>query len=479
MKALHSRQVREGGYSFAYILVFLAILGALNWLADQYNKTYDATEQKLYSLSDQTLKVLDGLEGELTIYHFDQRSRFDLAKQNLVRYENASRKVSVRYIDPDSSPEKAKAMNVRTYGTTFVEIAGTREEADSTDEESITNAVIKLLKGEENTACFLTGHGEAEAGDSERDGFQTAADEIEAANFKTKTISLLENPEVPADCTALIVAGPQTGYLEPEVDILGEYVEGGGRLLLMIDYDQSPELVELAARWGVDIKDDLVIDVSGIGRLFGGSPLTPLVADYSSHPITEVMSNVAAFFPMVRSVVKGDSADNWTVTELLSTTSASFATADFRIESDELVRNADKETEGPINIAVAGVYEVPEPSSAADEDASEPDSSEDQEADEADLEEEESKPEGRIVIIGTSMFARNNFVSRGGNLDLLLNMVSWLSSDEDLISIRPKDPERTPLDLSESQMQRVFLGTVFLLPAVILIAGVRTWWMRR
>jgi ABC-type uncharacterized transport system involved in gliding motility auxiliary subunit len=209
MDWVKTRQTKYGAYSSVYILVFLAILVAANYLANTYNKSYDATKNKIYSLSDQTLKILDNLEQDVKIYYFDQRPRFTAARSKLVQYENASSRVSVDYVDPDSKPDMAQAMNVRTYGTVLVEMGGRREEASSTEEEQVTNAIIKLTKGEDKTACVVTGHGEGDIDDTERDGLSQAKTEIEGANYKIQKISLLEKPEVPSDCTLLIIAGPK------------------------------------------------------------------------------------------------------------------------------------------------------------------------------------------------------------------------------------------------------------------------------
>ena len=484
LDVLKSRQAKSGSYMVAYVLVFAAILVAVNYLGVRYNKTYDATENKLYSLSGQSIKVINGLEQDLKIYYFDQTPSFERVRGSLVQYENASSRVSVSYVDPDSRPELAREMNVRTYGTIYVEYAGNREEANSAGEEDITNAIIRVKKGQEKTACFLTGHGEADLEDSDREGFAGAKDETEGANYKTQTISLLENPEVPQDCTLVVVAGPANDYLEPEIDILKKYVESGGRMVFMLDYEKSPRLVEMLGSWGIRVKDDLIIDLSGIGQLFGGGPLTPLVAEYEPHAITDVMGSSATFFPMSRTVEPGDSVDDWTASKLFSTTAGSFATEDFEVVEGELRRNPDKETEGPISVGVAATFEVPSeaPSGDAenknDEDVEDEDVEDEANAAASDDDEEEEK-QGRVVVVGTSGFAKNNFLGRGSNLDLFLNILSWLSSDEDLISIRPKDPEDTPLDLSSSDMSRVFFLTVVGFPLVIIAAGINAWWRRR
>ncbi|MEX2304213.1 MAG: GldG family protein, partial [Bryobacterales bacterium] len=248
--SLKTRQAKSGAYMAVYVLVAFAILAAVNYLAVQYNKSYDATQSKLYSLSDQTLKILGDLEQDVKIYYFDRKTQFPRAEDMLVRYANASNKVTVDYIDTDSRIEVAEAMNVSKHGTVLVELGANREEASSINEEDITRAIIKATKGEEKKACLLAGHGEAGPEDQQRDGFSAAKQEIEGANYITETISLLERPEVPGDCTLLIVAGPDKDYLEPEIDILRKYVEGGGRALFMIDHEKSPRLVELVASWG-------------------------------------------------------------------------------------------------------------------------------------------------------------------------------------------------------------------------------------
>ncbi|MBI1353734.1 MAG: hypothetical protein GC160_05255 [Acidobacteria bacterium] len=479
---MQSRQVREGSYSGAYIVVVLAILVAVNWLANQYNKTYDATEAKLYSLSDQTLKILNDLPSDATIYYFNRRMDFERPDMNgvspkasLTRYDNASSKVEVDYVDPDANPERAELMNVRTYGTVLVEVAGRREEAKSPNEEDVTNALIKLLKGEEKTACILNGHGEAAPSDTEALGFSVAREAIQEANYKVQDVSLLENPQIPPACSLVIIAGPSTPLLEPEIGIVRDYVNGGGRLLLMIDHAKSPELATLAAEWGAQVNDDLVLDTTGIGRLFGGGPVVPLAMDYESHPITQPFISggrpTPTLFPLTRSVNAAEPAPaGWDVQELLKTSPNSLATKDY--DREEIVPDPAKDTEGPINLAVAAVHEVAAPAPA------EP-PAEGDDAKPADSEQKAKDLEARVVVTGTSRFARNSAIGSVGNRDLFMNMVNWLASDEDLISIRPKDPASTPMEMTESQMRWMFLGLVLGLPLVIVIAGVRTWWLRR
>jgi ABC-type uncharacterized transport system involved in gliding motility auxiliary subunit len=457
---LQSKQARAGSYSATYVIVFIAILAAVNYLAVQYNKTFDATEQKLYSLSDQTLRVLGELESDVRIYYVDQRFRFPEARNSLVRYENASNRITVQYVDPDAEPALTRSLNVRTPGSTVVEIGASRSEAPSTAEEDVTNTIIKAIKGEVKEACFLTGHGEAGIEDPDRSGLSLLAGEAVDANYSTRSISLLENPEVPASCSVVVVAGPTTAYLEPEVEILRQYANGGGRLLLMFDYDANSGLEALSAEFGLAVNEDLVIDQSGIGQLFGGSPLAPIINNFDEqHPIGRVMRNVYAIFPMTRSVSAGPGTNGWTALDLANTSADSFATAGFAIVDGKMtLSDSAQRTPGPITVAAAASLSIAPPEGAS------PDA---------------EKREGRVVAVGTSQFARNAAVGQGGNRDLALNMLSWLTSDEDLISIRPVTAGSTPIELSRGEVIRILLGLVVVLPLIIVIAGVRTWWVRR
>lgn len=483
MDWLRSRQFKSGGYAAVYILVFVAILAAANWLGVQYNETYDSTERKLYSLSDQTHRILDGLERDVTISYFDRTSQFTVAQDMLRRYENASNRVSVEYVDPDEDPIKTEAMNVRTYGTLILNIDGVRHEASSLSEQDITNAIITAIKGQEKTVCSVTGHGESSSDDIERNGFANAAGRMEDANYHHQQVSLTDGA-VPDDCTILVVSGPTTAFFDPEVAAIRDFVQGGGRALLLLAPvlpdergrrdEHNPNLVELAASWGIEAKNDVIIDQSAIGQLFGGGPFTPLVSEYRFHAIVEPLENVATLFPRARSVNRASEVpDGWSVDVLFESSETSFATSTLRAEAAGFTLGPESDqTDGPIALAVAATYDVPE----AAEDDSEPS---EPASDEIEQAEDTAEPEGRVVVVGSAGFASNYGLALGGNDDLLLNMLNWLSSDEDLISVRPKDPESTVIEMTAAEMSRIFYASLLLLPLIIIVTGVWTWWGRR
>jgi ABC-type uncharacterized transport system involved in gliding motility auxiliary subunit len=453
---LKARQTRFGAYVTLYIVLVVAILGLLNWLANRHNKSVDTTANKRFSLSDQTEKVVKGLEQNAKITYFDKTSDFQRARDLLDRYDNLSTKLTVDYVDPDKKPNIARAAGVRSYGSIYVEAGTRREEAKSLTEEEVTGALIRSLKGGEKTVCSITGSGEKSFDDTERTGYSQAKDTIEKNNYKTRTISLVEKPEIPKDCTVVMVAGPRFDYTDPAVNALKTFVENGGRALLLLDppvalardkVSENAKLVELVQSWGVTPQKNLVVDASGIGQIFGLSEVVPLVSTYESHPIVREMRGVATAFPLARSI-ESKSGDKTSVQDLLKTSESSFATTN--LSSAQLEVDPAKAQKGPFTLAAAGTYRTGK-----------------------------ENLEGRFVVVGSSGFVANNILRFNGNSDLFLNMLNWLSSDEDLISIRPKDPEDRRLALNRQQMRMIFLSSVVLIPLAVIFAGMGVWWRRR
>jgi ABC-type uncharacterized transport system involved in gliding motility auxiliary subunit len=453
---IKTRQTKYGTYVVIYSLVIIAVLAAANWLANRHNKSFDSTSNKRFSLSDQTIKVVKNLNRDVRITLYDQSKNFNQARDLLDRYDNLSTKLHVDYVDPDRKPKLAKAAGVKNYGAIFVDSGVRREEAKSVTEEEITGALIRSLKSGERNACFVRGSGEHGLDDSGRTGYSNAKELLEKNNYKTRGISLLEKAEVPKDCTLLVIAGPKYDYAEPEVNAIKAYVEGGGRALIMVDPPlnvgkeetaPNPALVKLLESWGVTPNKDLALDTSGVGQLFGLGPEVPLVTTYDSHAIVREMKENATAFPLARSLdVK--SVDKAAPEKLFETSANSYATSN--LGSNEIRIDTKNDKKGPLTLGAAGSYNTGNPNN-----------------------------QGRFVVVGSSNWAANNILRFNGNRDLFMNMVNWLTSDEDLISIRPKEPENRPLMLTQRQMSTLFWSSVVFLPAIVVLSGMMVWWRRR
>jgi ABC-type uncharacterized transport system involved in gliding motility auxiliary subunit len=453
---LKARQTKYTAYFVVYLLVIVAVLSVANWLANRHNKSYDSTSNKRFSLSEQTEKVAGNLKQDVKISYFDRNREFDRARDLLDRYDNLSAKLSVAYVDPDRKPQVAKSYGVRSYGTIYVETNGKREEAKSLTEEEVTGALIRALKGGERTVCAVSGSGEHSFDNSERSGYSGLKDALEKNNYKTKTVSLLEKPEVPKDCTILLVGGPKYDYTEPAVNAIKSHVENGGRALFLLspptqfakdEVAENAALAKVIESWGVALNKDLALDTSGIGQLFGLSEVVPLVANYEFHAIVREMKEVATAFPLSRTL-EVKSGDKTSVEKLFSTSGNSYATTN--LSSAQIEIDTKKDKKGPLTLGAAGTYRTGKPNQ-----------------------------DGRFVVVGSADWVANNFLRFNGNRDLALNMMNWLSSDEDLISIRPKEPEDRRLSLSRDQMRTVFYASVVGLPLIVIGAGLGVWWRRR
>ena len=453
---LKARQTKYAAYATVYILIVIAAIVVTNVLASRFDKSYDATSNKRYSLSDQTAKIVKGLKQNATITYFNQSTRFRDGKDLLDEYANLSPKVKVEYVDPDKNPQAAREAGIRNFGTAVVQVGAKKEEAKSMTEEGITGAFIRDLKSSTRTVCFVSGSGEHQIDDSERGGLSRFKDLLAKDNYESKTISLLQTADVPNDCTTLVVAGPTRNYEQPEVDAIRKYVEGGGRALLLLDpplkagrseIADNDALTGLIQNWGVTPKKDLILDLNPLGQMVGLGPQVALVTSYESQPIVSEMKGTATGFPLSRSL-EVKNADKTSVQKLFDSSSSSLATTN--LSSASVNVNDPKNKKGPLTIAAAGTYNTGK-----------------------------ENAQGRFVVVGSSSWLANGFINFNGNNDLALNTINWLSSDEDLISIRPKEREDRRITMTRAQLSWVRATSQFLLPGIVVVAGIGVWWKRR
>ena len=454
-RLLNARQTKYVAYAALYVLVILAIVSVANVLANRYNKSYDSTANKRYSLSDQTAKIVKGLKQNAAITYYDRQSGFRQAKDILERYSTLSPRIRVDYIDVEKRPQEARAAGVTKLGTSFVQIGTKKEEAKSVNETEITGAIIRDLKTTTRTVCFVSGSGEHQIDDTQRNGFSRLKDILAKDQYASKSISLLEKSEIPADCTVVVIGGPQSEYVQPAVDAIKKYVEQGGRAMILLDAplkfgrptSDNTALTDLLQSWGVSMDKNLLLDMSPVGQLMGLGPEIALVSTYDTHPIVDEMKGTATGFPLSRSLTV-KSTDKTTVQKLFESSATSLATT--KLDSPNVNPSDPNNKKGPLTIGAAGSYKTGKENS-----------------------------EGRFVVVGSSAWPANSFITFNGNGDLALNALNWLSSDEDLISIRPKEQENRNVTMTRAQFNWVRLSSQFLLPGALLLAGVSVWWRRR
>jgi ABC-type uncharacterized transport system involved in gliding motility auxiliary subunit len=439
------RSSRLGANTTVMTVAVLALIGFGNFLGYRHHKRIDLTTEKLYSLSDQTRKVVSDLKRDVKVILFDKQDVRGLGEQ-MKEYRNLSSRFSFERIDPQRNLEIARSHKV-TMGDVVVTAGDRTEKPKDTTEQAIINAIIKVTRDSLKKVYFVDGHGEKKlSSTNEADGYGVVDKMLKDENYETKSVNLVSSNEVPSDCDVLVLAGPKQSLFQPEASAIAKYLEKGGKAMLLIDPDTDPKLDDVQHAWGIQLGDNTVVDVSGVGRFFQMGPGAPVARTYGSHPITEDFEGTMTFFPMSRSV-ETTSAGGATAIDLLKTSEESWAETELG-GGAEIRLDEGKDKRGPITLGVA-------------------------------VTRSEGDKEGRLVVIGDSDFASNQFVSVQRNGDLFMNSINWLAQDEDLISIRPKNPADRRVSMTEADQNQMFWLTLVLMPLATIGSGVYIWWRRR
>jgi len=460
------RQARYGAMATTGVLAALAIAVGANYLGARQNKRWDLTASRQNSLSEQTIKVLQGLQSPVKFTVFDRQTDFDRFRTRLDEYAYQSRNVSVEYIDPDTRPVVAKEYGIEAYGTVVVDYMGRRERVTSDTEQDLTNAVIKTLSGQARKVYFLQGHGEKEPNDTERDGYSALSGMLRRDNYMVERLVLAQQKDVPDDATVVIVGGPTTDILPAELEALRRYLARAGKLMVLIDPPvgsqpaQLPNLDALITEWGVTLGSNVVVDISGATN----EPSIAVAATYPQHAITERFATLT-IYPLARTVepvsggVNGRTPQTIVETSRGSWAEANLASLSTGITMDE----ASGDKQGPLSVAVAVSAAV---DGGAPAEGTPPAA-------------DTQKPETRVVVFGDSDFASNAYAGVPGNPNLFANAVNWLAQQENLIAIRPTEAEDRRVTMTPRQQTMAFLTSILFIPALVFAAGVYTWWRRR
>jgi len=426
-------------------IAVLTILVILNFLGYRHHKRFDLTEEKLYTVSDQTKKILGGLQKDVKVIKFD-KSEDQRLSDAMNEFKYITPRISYERIDPQQRPELANQYKLQRMGETLVVSGERTERPQNTGEQDLINAILKVTRDKLKTICFVEGHGEKSQTGNEAESYGAVDKGMKDENYETKSVNLVTANQVPSECSVLIVAGPKKALFPQEGAMIGKYLDEGGKALVMVDPDIDPGLGDVFKAWNVELGNNTVIDASGVGRLFGTGPDTPLVGSYGNHPITKDMSRMGTFFRLARSVKMGGAGGEIAGTDLLNTSEASWAEVD--LKGDRVTFDQGKDTKGPISLGIAASKKM-------------------------------GDKEARLVVIGDSDFASNGHVGQAGNGNLFLNTINWLAQDEDLISIRPKSPTNRSVSMTSSQQSTFWWLSVIFMPLAVIGSGIYVWWKRR
>jgi ABC-type uncharacterized transport system involved in gliding motility auxiliary subunit len=458
-KALQTRSAAYGLNSAITVLLVIAIVGVLDFLTSRYPYKIDLTKNKIHTLSDQTKKVVKGLQTPVKATLFAKLSQREQVRPLLENYKALSTKFELEFVDPDREPTRTKEAGIKKYGTLHLQM-GTRESnIDDLTEEKLTNALIKLVRDKVPALCAIVGHGERSFSSTEADGYASMKKSLTDQSYEVKDVNLLQEGKLPESCNGIVIIGPTKSFFPPEIKALSNYLSNGGRAIVALDINVkggefAPELLALLKDWYVKADQSMIIDT--VSRQFGVDASAPVVASYSkTSPITKdfQLQNVTVF-PFLRPLEILPGAPASLKPEAIAmTTPNSLQVTDLKqIASGAVAVDPSKTKAGPFNAVITVEGKQKDSKAARDT---------------------------RIVVLGSSNLANNNWSRYASNSDFFLNSVGWIMEDESMISIRAKDEGPSIIEISQKQGVMIGFLTIGLIPALIAAAGIIVWAMRK
>jgi len=472
-QAVSGRTARFGFNAFAYTAVVVGLLIVLNVYASRHNKRWDLTEQGVYSLSDKSTKIVAGLDKPLRLVAVDapQVQDKEETRDLLELYAGAnSKQVSFDIIDPRAKPVEVDRLGMKPGNLLYIEYGQGATKAinrlNQIDEQTITNAIIKLTRGAAKKIYYVEGHGEPSLESQGPGGLSEFVGALGDEHMTVEGLLLAQTGSIPADAAAVVVAAPKKGMPDAERDAIVQYVNTGGRLLLLGNPEDidSDGVRALANVFSINVGRDVIVDQQL--RLFAGPQMAVqfLAQSFGAHPITTGLSKTEPIvFTFASSVTAPtENAQQGTrYTQLLTSGKNSWAEKNLQqlFRPDEATAFKDPEDlTGPVSIAVAMERDI-----AGKTESKDPES---------------FKSIARVVVYGDATWIENGNLSAMGNRDLILNSINWIMGEEGGVAIGPKSIRASVAPIPQSTFNLI-LAFSFLGPEVILLFGLFIWWRRR
>jgi len=481
------------------IVLVVALALMINWVGARHWKRADWTETHLYTLSEKSLNILGDLNQDVQIIVFmtPASTLYRQAKELLNRYDAASDRISVEFIDPDRAPLRTREL-VEKFGIsvadTVVFSSGDRSKYVTAEqmadfdysgmqmgqppsiktfkgEERFTSAILSLVAPEIPKVYFVEGHGEPTTGTApggQGRQLSVLGDALTRENMEVREVNLLAG-HVPEDASVLAIIGPTRAFAKQEISAIQDFLHGGGEMLLALDplieadgRIRSTGLEAMLKEWGVEVQDDLVIDPS---RKIPFYDLSAVYLDsFGNHPIAKGMDGLSVVFLVARSLSPLVDSD-FKVTEIVQTTVEGWGELNLgALLKGEPVEHDTEDLEGPVSVALAVEVATPE--------------SKDETKDGEENSVDETQ-RTRIVVFGDSDFLGDEQITGAGNQVLVVNAFNWLAAQENSLGIPSRDVTRSSLFLSSSQLNFILLLALVLMPGAAILAGILVWRRRK
>lgn len=445
MANTHPTKNQQRLQNLIFLVLFLAIIGLLAWLSTRYTLESDWTSNNRNTLSDTSIALLATLDKPVKVVAFVREGSLsrEAISELLSRYQRNRADIELSFTNPDTDPQAVREQGITLEGELVIHYGDKRENIKSLSEESITNALQRLARIDERWIVFLAGHGERDPLGEANFHIGEWGKQLQQKGFRLHRINLSTQPEIPTNTAVLVIADPQTPLLPGEITMVQRYVEQGGNLLWLLEPEQQTNLQPLAEQLGIEIQQGTLVDPTG--QLLGiTDPRFALVSEYTQHPITAQMEALT-LFPQAGGLLINEESP-WQADIILTTLERSW------LEQDEIVDrvdfNDDIDHPGPIILGLA-------------------------------LTREAAEHQQRAVIIHDADFISNSYIGNGGNLDLGVNIINWLSHDDRFIAIPSKSSDDLHLELSTIEQGIIGFGFLLAIPGGLLLSGIWIWLSRR
>lgn len=430
-----------------FMVLFLAAIGLLAGLSTRYHYQSDWTATSRNTLSDASVSVLAQMPEPLIMTAFAADA--DPIKKHITdlvaRYQRHKNNITVVFVNPDTEPKKLRELGITHVGEVVVVYQGRSEKITALGEQNFTNMLQRLSRAGERWLVFLEGHGERSFLGQKNHDLQSWAQALKQKGFNLKGLNLANDRVIPSNTSVLILAGPQVDYLPGEVTLIETYVRDGGHLLWLLEPGDLYGLDGLAEQLGITFEPGVIVDPTT--QLYAiENPTFAIVGDYGMHPLTRDF-DLLTVYPEARGLVL-EPPQGWQGGEFLVTAAGSWSETGEM--SGDLYFDEFADVSGPLSIGVSLNRVV-----------------------------KEDAPQQRVVVMGDGDFISNAYLGNAGNLDMGMNIVNWLSSDDQLLSIPTKTALDTALDLSEGQSMVIGLTFLVFMPLGFVGAGVVIWFKRR
>lgn len=449
------RSTRYGTNAVLYSLLFITLVGMVNFLGTRYSKRWDLSSAGVNSLTDSSKQVLDGLAEEVEILAFVGPQDKPFVEEVAGVYGYYTDKVKWRVVDPQVSPETAQKELISSVPTLKIKQGERSTTVNKIDEESITNGIHKVSTVAQKKIYFLEGHGEPAIADKEKTtGMGWFADTLRNQNYEVASLFAAETEELPADAAVVVLSTGDRSHFPAELDRVRAYLAKGGSALILLEPQRDPELVAFARELGASVGDDLILDQQV--RLFQGVTIgtDAIVASYGDHPAVKPLTD-RSIFSVARSVGPATGAARAAaLTPIAFTSPTSWAETDVaRVFDQGEAEQGDEDRTGPISLGAIG-------------------------SGKGSLLGGEDSATFKVAIFGDTSFLTNQYLRQLYNDALGQSVTGWLAGEEELISIAPRVVRASRAYLSEEDARSVFYLSVLVLPELILLAGIIVWWRR-